>query len=338
MKRYFIYFCLALFIMLIASGAKAVDFYRTIELWGNWKFKLGDNPDWAAVNYDDSKWGRIYVPARWEEEGYQGYDGYAWYRKSVAVPSSFKDRSLTLELGYIDDVDEVFFNGEKIGQSGSFQLAICKFEIANWNCSTAYNALRLYEIPLNLVNFDKPNTIAVRVYDSQLEGGIVRGDVRIGASDIALQPDINLNGTWNFNTGREVNESRVQKILVPGKWENQGFYNYDGYAVYFKKFTLPANMVNTKMVFLAGRIDDFDQLYINGKFIGKTGDFEGRNFSDMYSQFRNYFIPQGVLKAGENTVEIKIYDSQGEGGIVEGVVGLITQDNFIKYWRMRRSH
>jgi hypothetical protein len=308
--------------------AGANNYYKELNLQGSWNFKIGDNPDWSKTDYDDQNWKKIYVPSPWENEGYQGYDGYAWYRRKISIPSSVKDRKLTLELGYIDDVDEVFFNGTKIGQSGSFPPYY----------STAYNAFRAYEIPLDLVYYDKPNCIAVRVYDSQIEGGIVRGDVKIGASEIAIVPDINLNGTWNFNTGREVNEAANQKIIVPGRWENQGFYNYDGYAVYSRTFTLPATLANQKVILLAGRIDDFDQVYINGTFVGQTGDYENRKYSDRYSEFRNYFIPPGVLKAGKNTITIKVYDAHGEGGIIEGTVGLITQEKFINYWKMNRNN
>jgi hypothetical protein len=314
------------FLTILSINAGATEFYKEFSLQGNWNFKIGDNPEWSKVNFDDSNWKKIYVPSPWEEEGYQGYDGYAWYRRTVVIPSSYVNRNLILELGYIDDVDEVFFNGVKIGQAGSFPPYY----------STAYNAQRLYEIPLNVVNYEKSNTIAVRVYDSQLEGGIVRGNVRIGASDIAIVPDINLNGTWNFNTGMNVNESKIQNIIVPGRWENQGFYDYDGYAVYSRTFDMPSNKSNTRMVFLAGRIDDYDQLYINGKFVGQTGDYESKENSDKSNEFRNYFIPDGVLKPGENKVEIKVYDRGGEGGILEGTIGLISQENFIKYWRMKR--
>lgn len=317
---------IVLFLITLSLFAGATDFYKEVSLQGNWSFKIGDNPEWSKANFDDSNWRRIYVPSPWEEEGYQGYDGYAWYRRSVEIPSSVKDRKLTLELGYVDDVDETYFNGVKIGQTGSFPP----------NYSTAYNAQRLYDIPLNIVNFDKPNVIAVRVYDAQLQGGIVSGEIRIGASDIAVVPDISLNGTWDFNTGREINKSASQSIVVPGRWEDQGYYNYDGYAVYSRTFNLPTNLLGKRIVFLAGRIDDFDQLYINGIFIGQTGDYETKVYSDKYTEFRNYWIPDGVLKAGENSVEIKVYDCQGDGGIMEGPVGLISQDNFIKYWKMKR--
>jgi sialate O-acetylesterase len=326
MKRTLFNITLLFIALFIVTAADADNYHRELPLMGPWKFKLGDNALWAASAFDDSGWSTINAPDGWEKQGYQGYDGFAWYRKTVEIPSSFLNRTLILELGCIDDVDEVFFNGIKIGQSGSFPP----------NYTSAYNAFRKYEVPLNVVKYDKPNIVSIRVYDAQLEGGIVRGKVFIGVSDIALIPEINLNGAWNFNTGKERNELRLREIIVPGQWENQGFFNYDGYAVYSRTFILPAGFSGKRMVFLAGRIDDYDQLFINGKMMGETGDFSARTSPEKSTLFRHYFIPEGVLKTGENKVMIKVYDRGGEGGILEGPVGLITQESFIKYWRMKR--
>jgi hypothetical protein len=298
-----------------------------IGLKGSWKFMIGDDMARARPDYDDSNWERIMVPARWEEQGYRGYDGYAWYRNTISIPTDLQNREVILELGYIDDVDEVFFNGNKIGQTGSFPPRF----------STAYNAQRRYRVPSSIIQFGKINTIAVRVYDAQLEGGIVRGDIKLTFGDVAILPDIDMNGYWNFNTGKEP-IAKSEKIIVPGAWENQGYFNYDGYAVYSRVVNVPEKLARQKLVFMAGRIDDDDQLYINGQFIGETGNYQGSSNSDMYREFRNYFIPDGVIKPGNNLVVIKVVDRGGEGGILEGNVGFIAQDNFIKYWRMRRRN
>lgn len=309
---------------LLSRASLASDYYYEINLEGKWKFSIGDNPEWSNTAYNDNAWDRIYVPARWEEQGYQGYDGYAWYRKIFVVPNSFKNRNVFLELGYIDDVDEVYFNGQKIGGSGTFPPY----------SSTAYNALRKYTVPIHLINFNGNNTIAVRVYDSELEGGIVRGDIKIAADDIAIIPDIDLTGYWDFNTGR--NPKEPTQIIVPGQWENQGFYNYDGYALYSKTVDIPSLLANKKLVFMAGRIDDDDEFYINGVLIAKTGDIDANYNNDMYKEFRNYFIPEGIIKSGENSIQIKVRDRGGDGGILEGSIGFITQENFIKYWQLKR--
>lgn len=309
---------------LLGISAFSENYHAEIQLNGTWKFSIGDDAEWKNNVYDDRSWDNIKVPARWEEEGYQGYNGYAWYRKFFNVPSSFQNRNLYLELGYVDDVDEVYFNGRKIGGSGSFPPYF----------NTAYNSFRKYRVPVTLVNFNGENLIAVRTYDAQLEGGIVRGDVKLIASDIAIVPDVDLSGYWSFNTAR--NPDNPVEILVPGQWENQGFYNYDGMALYSKIIDLPARYAKEKMIFLAGRIDDDDQLFINGELIGETGDIERSMNTDMHREYRNYFIPDGILKPGSNAIQIKVRDRQGEGGILEGSIGLITQENFIKYWRLKR--
>src|SRR5690606_24421104 len=90
------------------------------DLRGTWKFRIGDRQEWASPSFDDSDWDQIRVPARWENEGFRGYDGFAWYRKKVYLPTSLANKELVLEMGYVDDIDEVFINGIKIGQSGSF--------------------------------------------------------------------------------------------------------------------------------------------------------------------------------------------------------------------------
>ncbi len=310
----------------VTSKLYSQQFSSELNLSGNWRFSIGDDIDWAMPGYDDSDWDLIRVPARWEEQGYPGYNGFAWYRTDIMLPASFHGRELFLELGYIDDVDEVFFNGVKIGQTGSFPP----------NFATAYNAFRSYQVPLHLVNKQKPNTIAVRVYDVELEGGIVRGNVRLMAKNVAVVPDINLNGYWDFTIGQQAKPGN-HRIMVPGAWENQGFRNYDGYAVYSKTVYIPEEMAKQKLIFMAGRIDDDDRFYINGEFIAETGDYYGRYNSNMHYEFRNYFIPDGVIKTGDNFFEIKVVDRGGEGGIIEGNIGLITQNNFIEYWRKRRK-
>ena len=120
------YHRIAIIISLLASGslcrAQAPDLRPLLDLSGNWKFEIGDLARWSDPALDDSKWDRIYVPAPWEEEGYPGYDGYAWYRKHFKADKDFRDMSLYLRLGYIDDVSEVFLNGHLIAVNRHFRV------------------------------------------------------------------------------------------------------------------------------------------------------------------------------------------------------------------------
>jgi len=245
---------------------------------------------------------------------------------------------LYLSLGYIDDVDEVFINGTSIGKTGSFPPYY----------STAYNARRLYRIPINLLNSGGKNTIAIRVYDVGGEGGIIHGDVAILIDIDAIPVDLNLHGNWKFQTGncrmeeiKELDFSNWSTIMVPGMWENQGYKDYDGYACYAITFELNNQFIGESMVLTLGKIDDFDQVYLNGKMVGQSIDFtkdNTNNYPNYYRQIRGYYLPNyALIQNGKNVLVVKVLDTGGNGGIYDGSVGLITQSNYIKYWKARRN-
>lgn len=318
---------IAFFWVVLLFAGNMSSFSGEINLNGEWKLRIGDNKNWANPAFNDADWAVINAPKSWEDQGFRGYDGMAWYRKTITVGSDFQGQDLVLQLGYIDDIDEVFVNGQKIGQTGSFPPSY----------STAYNALRRYPLPGKFLRFGKENVIAIRVYDSQLEGGIVGGDLKIYSEGKSLNLDIDLSGNWMLNRGMESDPSKAKPIIVPGMWENQGF-DYDGYAVYATRFAVPKHLVGERMVLLAGRIDDIDRVYINKQYVGSTGKYFDRICDENYREFRNYFIHPEVLKAGENSIEIKVYDEHGEGGIIQGPVGIVTQKKFREYWKSKRKY
>jgi sialate O-acetylesterase len=73
--------------------------------------------------------------------------------------------------------------------------------------------------------------------------------------------------------------------------------------------------------------------------VGQTGDFSDWSSSQFFQEFRNYFIPPGTFKPGQdNLLEIRVFDSGGSGGIYEGPVGIMTQDQFRAYWKSKRRN
>ncbi|NBC82380.1 MAG: glycoside hydrolase [Bacteroidetes bacterium] len=311
---------------------------KLINLEGRWKFTIGDDMAWAGKNSTDDHWDEIKVPGNWEDNGYYGYNGFAWYRKTFDMPASSQNMPLFLILGYIDDVDEVFFNGTKIGMTGSFPP----------HFSTAYTALRKYYIPGNLINYNGKNTISVRVYDTYMYGGIVKGDIGIFTYKNSIPTDISLLGPWKFNTGDHLqwsepgfDDSHWTELFVPAYWENQGYRDYDGFAWYRRKVFVSGHFSNDPLVLILGKIDDLDEVYINGILIGSTGkiyDNPGKiHVSEEYRAMRGYYIPRNVIRFGAiNTIAVRIYDALGEGGIYEGNIGLVRQTRYINYWRKNR--
>jgi len=261
------------------------------------------------------------------EEGFNGYDGFAWYRKKFDGKLLSKEDTYYLNLGFIDDCDEVFLNGKLIGFSGAMPP---KFK-------TAYNNERKYTLLNELINFEGDNIIAIRVFDVTLGGGIIDGDLGVYRSPKSRMI-ADLQGMWLFkitwdDTALPKGNDGWEKILVPIPWEEQGFGKYDGNAWYKRSFTLTAQQLNQKedLVLILGKIDDFDRTYLNGKLIGETNDKRPYGSSHSYSTQRVYDIPKGLLKAS-NVVEVFVQDMGNIGGFYEGPIGIVTRSVYRQYY------
>lgn len=147
---------------------------KEIDLEGEWKFTAGDNLEWSKADFNDRSWSNMIVPGIWNTKDLRKYDGYAWYRKKVYIPSKLKNKKLILLLGKIDDLDQTFFNGKQIGYTGNFDLLP-----EDYRQNDKYREMRGYFIPQNLIQYDAENVIAVRVYDGFNIGGIYEGPVGI---------------------------------------------------------------------------------------------------------------------------------------------------------------
>lgn len=307
---------------------KGEDLKRIVDLSGYWKFSIGDNNEWVDPDFDDSEWGKIYVPGNWEGQGYKDYNGYAWYRTSFEFIFSVANDYLFLKLGHIDDVDEVYLNGKLIGSSGKFPPL---FE-------TAYRNARVYPIPIECLNTKGKNTIAIRVYDQYEGGGIVHGEVGLFSDRQEQLLELNLAGYWNFETETELKERRSNglekkenKIFVPGAWENLGYEGYDGKARYTTTFSVSSHLLEKDLYLILGFIDDIETVYINGQKIGSVVSLEKKEKTGLpyYVIFRGYLIPDGVLKANDvNELSVVVYDHSGLGGIYKGPVGLTNVDGY----------
>ncbi|PLX11302.1 MAG: glycoside hydrolase [Marinilabiliales bacterium] len=323
-------------LFLISGKIEAQELELIKDLEGYWQFSVGDNSHWMKKDFNDSKWDRLYVPKSWEQQGYDGYNGFAWYRKSFKLSSLEATKPVFLVLGNIDDVDEVYINGNKIGQTGSF---FPKYK-------TAYNQERIYRVHNSLLKADESNVIAVRVYDSWAYGGITQGTVGLYYDITNDLLEINLEGEWSFALSKPSNNINPKlssldwtKIKVPGKWEDAGFEDYDGYAVYMKTFTISSKVAKNELVLVLGKIDDYDYVYFNGKKIGDIFELKDRGAyfgrGNEYTALRAYSIPSDLIrKDGKNTVVVKVYDYFQDGGIYEGPIGVTTKEKF-KYFEKK---
>ncbi len=333
-------FTFALSLLIGAPTARAQEFSRLVDLRGQWKFEAGDEMAWADPKFNDNSWDAVRVPSPWEEQGYPGYDGYGWYRKHFRAPKGLQGKILILKVGAVDDVDETYVNGRFIGFCGSFPPAY----------ESEYSVQREYQIPAWLLHEGDDNVIAVRVYDDQMNGGITGGEVGLYEVRDEPYPDAALDGMWKFQKGDSpdwktpgFDDSGWGSIYVPTYWETQGYEGYDGIGWYRLHFSVDPKFEGKRLVFLLGKIDDYDETYLNGQVIGKTGaipaDGKPGRTGNQYSWLRTYTIPVGLLKVGEeNVLAVRVWDGRLHGGIYQGPLGLITRDRYNDWRANKKEH
>lgn len=88
-----------------------------VEVGGNWHFRTGDDLAWAQPGYSDSSWEQLRGDQTWGAQTHPSYVGFAWYRKPIEVDGA--SGPLTILMPPVDDAYELYWNGKKIGGSGS---------------------------------------------------------------------------------------------------------------------------------------------------------------------------------------------------------------------------
>lgn len=198
---------------------------------GEWKFSKGDTMLWKNPEFNDASWQTVMLPSTWEKHSNYTKDYvYGWYRRELTIPADLKGKDIVINVGKIDDADETFFNGVKVGCMGTFPPGF----------TTAYDMLRYYKVPHEIINYGAKNTISIRVFDGIMGGGI-------------------------YMEGERKIEGPFESTCLGGS--GAGFINA-GTGWYRKEFKLPENNKG-KRIFI-----EFDGVYmnsdvwINGKHLG----------------------------------------------------------------------
>ncbi len=139
-----------------------------------------DTTAWKQVDYNDQNWGSLQLPGIWEDQGLDYLDGEVWLRKTIELTNKNLVEPASLELAMIDDMDETYMNGVKLG------------------ATNGYNLKRLYTIPKGILKVGK-NIIVIKVNDTGGGGGVYgkSADMQLllGAQKIALA------GSWKYSIG-----------------------------------------------------------------------------------------------------------------------------------------
>jgi sialate O-acetylesterase len=129
------------------------------------------------TDFDDSNWPLIKLPGLWEQS-IENFDGVVWFRKTITLAAGQVVGAGLLDLARIDDSDETYVNGVKVG-----------------GLNDKYNDKRIYPISSGIL---KPgeNVIAIRVEDTGGGGGVygTPDEIKLTIGDNM----ISLAGNWKY--------------------------------------------------------------------------------------------------------------------------------------------
>ncbi len=161
----------------------------------------GLSEKWASPAYLPKGWKRFAIPGFWEDQGLRDLNGVVWFRREIEIPSSLAGMPAKLFMGRIVDADQVFVNGEQVG-----------------NVTYQYPPRR-YTVKNGLLKAGK-NLVVIRVTNTSGKGGFVpdkQYELIVGNQTIDLQ------GDWEYKVG-EVFPPVTEKS-APSAYTPTALYN-----------------------------------------------------------------------------------------------------------------
>jgi len=146
-----------------------------------WKDYLLSDHSAAASKLDDADWETMKLPGRFDRLKSGEFDGIIWLRKEFVISGTTND--YVLKIGSVDDMEEVYINGQKVGGL-----------IGNGFAGT----LREMTVPKSLM-VKGINTIAIRAIDTG-GPGFVNGPIILSNNK---GETISIAGDWKYRLAAE---------------------------------------------------------------------------------------------------------------------------------------
>jgi diguanylate cyclase (GGDEF)-like protein len=152
------------FLLLVSLPARAAEFEvesldQPLDLSGAWRFRTGDNPDWARADFNDGLWDNILLPRDWRRQGYEDLTGIAWYRATIQLDLANPELreelgQLGVTIGKIHSAYELYAGGRLLGTVGRLPPD----PLPRWD------RVQSYPIAPSLIDEEGRLTLAIRVW------------------------------------------------------------------------------------------------------------------------------------------------------------------------------
>ena len=344
---------------------RATDMDPVAKVPTKWEFHLDadrkpmERPsrfhEYAPANFDDAEWANIEIGRPWSEQGYTDYEGGAWYRTKLTIAA---DHARPVQM-YIEGkyrTIEVYVNGRATSFHGSANIMERPLivDIGPIAVRDGENTVALYVYGgTDMTSIDRIN-VYQPVFDwasPSLKKGVDQQYSSYANSPVVIpysyKKVAKVPTQWKFRLDERLDERRLNPLLdreyaVPGfddsewanvsigqAWEAQGYAGYNGGAWYRTQIKVDAK--EGQPVHLAfGGVDQHATVYVNGHWVGEHNKWSRPFILDISDQ---------VMRDGENTVALYVFDGEGMGGIY-GTVQVIQptkEENLDRYLANRSS-
>jgi len=179
------------------------------------KFHWGDDASWKSQSFNDADWQEIPVGNNWSAQGINREYTYAWYRVHFTPTEAwFKNtdqkKVVNICVAYIDDVDETYLNGERIGGMGRFHDNPAGY-------TSSWSTLRTYTIDASKLQMNKDNVIAVRVWNEAGDGGMFRGS-EVVQNEITVTVPSRIDGLKMSSAEKVVNNKKMVEVNLKNEY------------------------------------------------------------------------------------------------------------------------
>jgi alpha-galactosidase len=143
-----------------------------------WKIHINDLDYKDLRRNPESEWIKIQINKPWQQQGYPDFYGYVWYKCSFFLSDKLKDKysrdTLRISLGVIGDSDQLFLNGDFIGENAKDLPVGSSVSEDFIKTNLGWITGRDYKIAADRksVHWNAVNTLMVRTYSKSETGGL----------------------------------------------------------------------------------------------------------------------------------------------------------------------
>lgn len=160
---------------------EGTDLYRTTFGEDPPREEISNGMDYVRDRVNTANWGSMQLPGMWEGRGYPNVDGVFYFRRTFTLTEEQATGNAELFLGAIDDSDETYLNGQRVG-----------------GMDNAYSVPREYTVTGSVLRAGQ-NNITIKVTDTGGGGGLSAPPETLRLETAA--GTVSLAGEWTYQVG-----------------------------------------------------------------------------------------------------------------------------------------